>query len=68
MLIAYWLVPLKLGGGIEATLVIGGTVVGCLLLHEYVIRRVGILRPLFALKHNSNRVQTESPAAAILAG
>lgn len=54
VLIAYWLIPLKLGGGIESTLVIGGTIAGCLLLHEFVIRRVDILRPLFGLKRKRN--------------
>ncbi len=70
VLLAYWLIPLKLGGGIESTLVIGGTIAGCLLLHELVIRRIGFLRPLFGLKRkcNSNRVQAELPPAAISAG
>ena len=70
VLIAYWLIPLKLGGGLESTLVIGGTIVGCLLLHEYVIRRVGILRPLFGLKRkrNSNLIRAELPPAASSAG
>lgn len=48
--IAYWLIPMKLGGGLEAALVVGGTVAGCLMVHEYLIRRVGWLRPLFGLK------------------
>lgn len=47
--LASWLVPMRLGAGIEATLVIGGTVAGCLLLHEFVIRRIPLLRPLFGV-------------------
>ena len=54
VLLAYWLIPLKLGGGVESALVIGGTIIGCLLLHEFVIRRVGLLRPLFGLKRKRN--------------
>lgn len=50
VLIAYWLVPLELGGVLECLLVTLGTVAGCYLLHEYLIRRVGWLRPLFGLK------------------
>jgi glucan biosynthesis protein C len=50
VLIAYWLVPLKLGGFWECLLVIAGTVGGCWVLHEGVIRRIGWLRPLFGLK------------------
>jgi surface polysaccharide O-acyltransferase-like enzyme len=48
--IAYWLMPMKLGGALEAGLVVGGTAVGCLLLHEYLIRRIDWLRPLLGLK------------------
>ena len=39
-----------LGPVIEPVLVFGGTVLGCLVLHEFVIRRSRILRPLFGLK------------------
>lgn len=48
--LAWWLMPLKLGAVPEASLVVGGTVAGCLLLHECLIRRIGWLRPLFGLK------------------
>ncbi len=70
VLLAYWLIPLNLGGGIESALVIGGTIAGCLLLHECVIRRIGFLRPLFGLKRkrNSNLVRAERPPAAISTG
>lgn len=50
VLIAYWLVPLKLGGFWECLLVIAGTVGACWVLHEGVIRRIDLLRPLFGLK------------------
>lgn len=52
--IAYWLVPMRLGAALEATLVVVGTIAGCLLLHELLIRRIGLLRPLFGLKPVSN--------------
>jgi surface polysaccharide O-acyltransferase-like enzyme len=48
--LAYWLMPMKLGAVLEASLVVWGTVAGCLLLHECLIRRIGWLRPLFGLK------------------
>lgn len=50
VLLGYWLIPLRLGPVLEPSLVILGTVLGCLLLHEFVIRRVALLRPLFGLK------------------
>ncbi len=50
VLLAYWLVPLRLGPWQEPALVIAGTVLGCLLLHEFAIRRIAWLRPLFGLK------------------
>lgn len=49
VLAAYWLVPLRLGPVLEPALVILLTVAGCALLHELVIRRVSVLRPLFGL-------------------
>lgn len=48
--LAYALIPLRLGPVLEPLLVIGGTVAGCLLLHELLIRRSAWLRPLFGLK------------------
>jgi glucans biosynthesis protein C len=50
VLLAYWLVPLQLGGFWEFLLVTAGTVAGCWLLDEYVIRRAGWLRLAFGLK------------------
>ena len=43
------LAGLSLGPVIEPLLVLSGTIAGCLLLHEYVIRRTPFLRPLFGL-------------------
>lgn len=47
--IAYWLIPLKLGPVLEPALILLGTVTGCAVLHEFVIRRSPWLRPLFGL-------------------
>ena len=52
--IAFLLVPLQLGAATEAGLVLAGTVAGCLLLHEFVIRRNAVLRPLFGLKRRGS--------------
>lgn len=51
---------LELGPVIEPLAVIGATVVGCLVLHELVIRRSGLLRPLFGLAPRTRR-----PGAAV---
>jgi len=51
--LAYWLVPMRLGAAVESSLVVAGTIIGCLLLHELMIRRVPLLRPLFGLKRKS---------------
>ncbi|HYM86157.1 MAG TPA: acyltransferase family protein [Pseudoxanthomonas sp.] len=48
--IAFWLIPVRTGPIGESLLLISGTVAGCLVLHEFAIRRVGLLRPLFGLK------------------
>ncbi|MBL4791339.1 MAG: acyltransferase family protein [Kordiimonadaceae bacterium] len=40
---------LALPAAIEFLVVLAGTVLGCLLLHEYIIRRTVFLRPLFGL-------------------
>jgi hypothetical protein len=41
---------MSLGPWLEPALVLGGTVAGCYVLHEFVIRRVAFIRPLFGLK------------------
>lgn len=63
IVLAFWLIPLKLGPVLEPALVIAGTVAGCLVLHEFVIRRVGWLRPCFGLKART-RPAVPRPVAA----
>ena len=60
VVLVFWLAPKHLGPWREPALVLVGTVLGCALLHELLIRRVGLLRPLFGLKPAGQR----SPAAA----
>ena len=50
VLVAYWLIPLQLGPWLEPTLVIASTIAGCLVLHEFAIRRTALLQPLYGLK------------------
>jgi len=61
--VAYWLIPLKLGPVLEPTLTLLGTVGGCAVLHEYVIRRTRWLRPLFGL---DARPRAARPEAALV--
>ena len=49
LLFAWQLMPLGLGSIGEPLLILLGTVAGCALLHEFVIRRSDWLRPLFGL-------------------
>jgi len=44
-----------LGPVVEPLLVLGGTLAGCYLLYEYVIRRTALLRPLFGLPATAGR-------------
>lgn len=62
--LAFALVPLRLGPVLEPALVLLGTVFGCLLLHEFVIRRVPLLRPLFGLKRQPAPVDGMVPEVA----
>lgn len=48
--LAFALVPLRLGPWLEPLAVLAGTAAGCALLHEFLIRRSRLLRPLFGLK------------------
>lgn len=50
VLIGYWVLPLGWNVGAEVVVILGGTIAGCALLHELLIRRVRWLRPLFGLK------------------
>ncbi len=51
LVVGYNLSRLQLGGFVESSLVLAATLGGCLVLHEFVIRRIRILRPLFGLKY-----------------
>jgi glucans biosynthesis protein C len=64
VLIAYWLVPLKLGAVVEPMLVFAGTIGGCWLLHVGVIRRVGWLRACFGMKPVAGRKEAIAPTVA----
>ncbi len=50
IVLLYALRPLQLGPWLEPALLVAGTVGGCLLIHELLIRRVRWLRPLFGLR------------------
>ena len=52
VVLGYNLARLSLGPVVEPLLVLGGTILGCLVLHEFVIRRTRLLRPLFGLSAN----------------
>lgn len=62
--LAFVLIPLRLGPLWEPLLVLAGTIAGCLLLHEFVIRRVGVLRPLFGLKRKPKEAVVGEAQAA----
>ena len=57
--------PHALGPFVEPMLVIGGTVLGCLVLHEYVVRRIDWLRPLFGLKPRSRPGVARTPEGSV---
>lgn len=50
-----------LSAPIEFLLVLVATVAGCALMHEFVIRRVALLRPLFGLPMKAKPVQEAAP-------
>ncbi|WP_394780424.1 acyltransferase family protein [Undibacterium sp.] len=50
IVLAYWLIPLKLGGPLEALLVGVGTVAGCWLITSGIVARVAWLRECFGMK------------------
>ena len=68
VLLAYWLVPLRLGGALEATLVVLGTLATCALAHEFLIRRVAVLRPLFGLKRRAASAGAQPEPVAVVGG
>jgi glucans biosynthesis protein C len=63
VLLGYWLTPLALGPVLEPALLLLGTIGGCALLHEALIRRSALLRPLFGLKARA-RSAPAAPATA----
>jgi glucan biosynthesis protein C len=65
VLIAYWLVPLKVGAIAEPLLVLAGTIGGCWLLHVGVIRRVGWLRACFGMKPLEARKDGARPSGIV---
>lgn len=67
VLLAYWLVPLELGAWREAVLVVLGTLAACALGHE-IIRRIGVLRPLFGLKRRRPASVRPQPEALAVVG
>ena len=60
--LAMWLKPLRLGGALEATLVIAGTVLACAVTAE-VARRAAWLRPLFGFRSGFRSRAPEAAAA-----
>ena len=50
IVLLYALRPLQLGPWLEPALLVAGTIGGCLLIHELLIRRTRWLRPLFGLR------------------
>jgi surface polysaccharide O-acyltransferase-like enzyme len=66
--IAFLLIPLRLGPVWEPVLVLTGTVAGCLLLHEVLIRRSNLLRPLFGLKLKTSKPALRREAGLTQAG
>lgn len=50
IVLLYALRPLQLGPWLEPAVLVAGTISGCLLIHELLIRRTRWLRPLFGLR------------------
>ncbi|MGH8030211.1 MAG: acyltransferase family protein [Arenimonas sp.] len=65
VLVAYWLIPLELHAGVEALLVLAGTVLGCWAITA-LVRRIDWLRPLFGLKRRT--ISPAKNAAPVLVG
>ena len=63
----YELSRFALGPVLEPLLVLTITVAGCLLLHEFVIRRVNGLRPLFGMRRRKPGTPRTSPAGSATA-
>ena len=53
--IGYTAAQWSLGPILEPAIVLAGTIIGCALLHEFVIRRTALIRPLFGLAARARR-------------
>ena len=60
VLLAYWLVPLKLGAAVEPLLVGLGTIAGCWLITSALVVKVEWLRACFGLKPNSRSIPAQA--------
>lgn len=60
--IAFVLMPLRVGPMLEPLAVIAGTIAGCALLYEYLIRRSAVLRLLFGLKPRPEAAKRINPS------
>lgn len=60
VVVAYWFTMHEAPLAIEATTIIGATVLGCAVGYE-IIRRVPVLRPLFGLPLRSKPVRRSTP-------
>ena len=54
---AYFILPLAISPFLKLILITGFTYIVCFILYEFVIRRIGFIRPLFGLKWNFKRNQ-----------
>jgi hypothetical protein len=63
IMIAHELHGSDLPAGLEAIIVIGGTLTACVLTYE-IVRRIAILRPLFGLKASASEQILPAPASA----
>ena len=68
VLIAYWIVPMKLGAFLEPALVLGGTIAGCWILSVGVIGRFVWLRACFGMKSLPARGRGNSVAVPTSVG
>ncbi|MEO1203463.1 MAG: acyltransferase, partial [Pseudomonadota bacterium] len=62
--LGYELSKLELGPVLEPLLVLGGTMLACAMLYEFVIRRVALLRPLFGVPPGPQHKPAEPAGAA----
>jgi hypothetical protein len=63
----YELSRFRLGPVLEPALVLGITIIGCLVLHEFLIRRVSWLRPLFGMRRQQAEGRPAGSDAANMA-